>query len=166
MYFALVVQLLCCVWLFATSWTEGCQVPLFFTISWSLLISGPLSWWCNPTISSSATRFSFAFNLSQHQGLFQRAGTSHQWPKYWRFSISPCNEYSGLIPLRIDWFDLFAIQGTLLLQHHNSKASVLRHSAFFIVQLTYVHDYWKNHSFDYMDLCQQSNVCFLICCLG
>ena len=55
MYFAAVVQLLCCVRLFATPWTAGCQVPLFFTISWSLLISGPLSWWCHPTVSSSAT---------------------------------------------------------------------------------------------------------------
>ena len=109
--------------------------------------------------------FSFAFKLSQHQGLFQRVGTLHQWPKYWRFSLSPCNEYSGWIPFRIAWFDLFVIQGTLLLQH-NSKASVLRHSAFFMVQLISVHDYWKNHSFDYTDLCRQSNVCFLIYCLG
>ena len=60
------------------------------------------------------------------------------WPKYWSFSfsISPSNEYSGLISFRIDWFDLLAVQGTLksLLQHHNSKASILRRSAFFIVQ--------------------------------
>ena len=76
-------------------------------------------------------------------------------PKYWSFSISPSNEYSGLISFRIDWFDVLAGQGTLksLLQHHSSKASILQHSAFFIVQLS--HPYWKNHSFDYMDLCQQ-----------
>ena len=64
-----------------------------------------------------------------------------RWPKYWsfRFSISPSNEYSGLISFRIEWFDLFAVQGTLknLLQHHNSKASILWHSAFFIVQLSH-----------------------------
>ena len=64
-----------------------------------------------------------------------------RWPKYWGFSfgISPPNEYSGLIFLRMDWLDLLAVQGTLksLLQHHNSKASVLRHSAFFILQLSY-----------------------------
>ena len=64
-----------------------------------------------------------------------------RWPKYYSFSfsISPSNEYSGLISLRIDWFDLFAVQGTLksLLQHHNLKASILRHSAFFLVQLSY-----------------------------
>jgi len=64
-----------------------------------------------------------------------------RWPKYWsfNFSISPFNEYSGLISFRMDWLDLLAVQGTLksLLQHHSSKASVLRHSAFFIVQLSY-----------------------------
>ena len=66
-----------------------------------------------------------------------------RWPKYWSFSfnISPSSEYSGLIPFRIDWFDLLAIQGTLkiLLQHHSSKASVLQCSAFFIVQLSHPH---------------------------
>ena len=64
-----------------------------------------------------------------------------RWPKYWSlsFSISPSNEYSGLISFRIDWFDLFAVQGTLksLLQHHSSKASIFQHSAFFIVQLSH-----------------------------
>ena len=65
------------------------------------------------------------------------------WPKYWSFSfnISPSNEYSGLISFRIDWFDLLAVQGTLksLHHHHSSKASILRHSAFFIVQLSHPH---------------------------
>ena len=64
-----------------------------------------------------------------------------RWPKYWSFSfsISPSNEYPGLISFRIDWFDLLKVQGTLksLLQHHSSKASILQHSAFFIVQLSY-----------------------------
>ena len=73
-----------------------------------------------------------------------------RWPKYrtFSFSISPSNEYSGLISLRVDWVDLLAVQGTLksLLQHHSSKASVLRCSAFFIVHLS--HLYVKNHSFD------------------
>ena len=82
----------------------------------------------------------FAFNLSQHQGLCQ--GALHiMWPKYWsfRFSISPSNEYSGLISLRMDWCDLLAVQETLksLLQHHSSKASILRCSAFFMVQLSH-----------------------------
>ena len=64
-----------------------------------------------------------------------------RWPKYWSFifSISPSNDYSGLISFRVDWLDLLAVQGTLksLLQHHGSKASILRHSAFFIVQLSH-----------------------------
>ena len=77
-----------------------------------------------------------AFNLVQHQGLFQRVSSSHRWPKYWSFSfnISPSSKYSGLISFRIDRFDLLAIQGTLksLLQHHSSNTSILRHSVFFI----------------------------------
>ena len=62
-----------------------------------------------------------------------------RWPKYWSFSISPTNEYSGLISFRMDWFDRLAVQGTIksLLQHHSSKASILWHSAFFIVQLSH-----------------------------
>src|SRR5574337_1017401 len=64
-----------------------------------------------------------------------------RWPKYWSFSfnISPCNEHPGLISFRMDWLDLLAVQGTLksLLQHHSSKASILRCSAFFIVQLSH-----------------------------
>ena len=62
-----------------------------------------------------------------------------RWPKYWSFSISPSNEYSGLISFRMDWFDLFAVQGTLKshLKHHSSKASILWHSAFFMVQFSY-----------------------------
>ena len=84
-------------------------------------------------------------------------------PKYWSFSfnISPSNGYSGLISFRMDWLDLLAVQGTLksLLQHHSSKASILWCSVFFIVQLSHPYvDYRKNHSFDYTDLCWQSNV--------
>ena len=63
----------------------------------------------------------------------------NRWPKYWSFSISPSNEHSGLIPFRMDWLDLLAVQGTLksLLQHYSSKTSILWHSAFFIVQLSH-----------------------------
>ena len=77
------------------------------------------------------------------------------------FSISSSNEYSGLISFGIDRLELLAVQGMLksLLQHHSSKASILRCSAFFISStLTSIHDYWKNHSFDKTDLCWQSNV--------
>ena len=111
-----------------------------------------------------------ALNLSQHQDLSNESTLRIGWPKYWSFSfsISPSNEYSGLISFRIDWFDLLDVQGTFksLLQHHNSKVSTLWHSAFLMVQLTSIHDYWKNHSFDYMDLCWQWCLCFLTCCLG
>ena len=72
------------------------------------------------------------------------------WPMYWSFSfsISPSNEYSGLISFRMDWLDLLIVQGTLmsLLQQHGSKASFLRCSAFFIAQLSSICNYWKNHS--------------------
>ena len=94
-----------------------------------------------------------------------------RWPKYWSFSlsISPSSEYSGLISFRIDWLDPLAVQETLsLLQHHNSKASILQHSAFFMAQLSHPHmttgktialTRW---TFVSKDLC----LCFLICCLG
>ena len=82
-----------------------------------------------------------ALNLSQHQGLSSESALHIRWPRYWSFSfnISPTNEYSGLISFGIDWFDLLAVQGTLknLLQYHISKASVLRHSPFFIAQLSH-----------------------------
>ena len=82
-----------------------------------------------------------SFNSSQYQGLSDESALRIRCPKYWSFSfnISPCNEHTGLISFRMDWLDLFAVQGTLksLLQHHRSKASVLRHSAFFIIQLSH-----------------------------
>ena len=84
-----------------------------------------------------------------------------RWPKYWSFSISPSNEYSGLISFRMDWLDLLAVPGTLksLFQHHSSKASILWRSAFFIDQLSQTYmTTGKNHSFDQTDLCWQSNV--------
>ena len=78
--------------------------------------------------------------------------SSHQVPKYWSFSfnIRPSNEHPGLISFRMDWLDLLAVQGILksLLQYHSSKAPILWHSAFFIVQLSSIYDHWKNHSLD------------------
>ena len=85
-----------------------------------------------------------------------------RWPEFWifSFSISPSNEHSGLISFRMDWLDLLAVQGTLksLLQHHSSKTSISALSFLYSPILTSVHDYWKNHSLDWMDLCWQSNV--------
>jgi len=88
------------------------------------------------------------------------------WPKNWSFSfsISTSNEYSGLLSFRMDGFDLFAVQGTLksILQHHSSKINSLALSLFYDPTLTSIHDYWKSHSFDKMDICRQSDLCFLI----
>ena len=80
-----------------------------------------------------------AFNVSQYWSLFRGVSSLHQVAKVLEFSISPSNEYSGLISFRMDWLDLLGVQGTLksLLQHHSSKASILWRSAFFIVQLSH-----------------------------
>ena len=121
-----------------TSWTAAHQASLSITNSQSLL---RLSWLCNPTISSSDVPFSSCPQSFPASGSFPMSYLGIRWPKYWSFSfsISPSNEYSGLTSFRINWLDLFAVQGTLksLLQHHSSKASILRHSAFFIVQLSH-----------------------------
>ena len=100
--------------------------------------SCPWSWWCHPTISSSVFRHPLLLLPSMFPSIrifSNESALCIRWPKYWRFgfSTSPSNEYSGLISFRIDWFDLLVVQGTLnsLLQHHNSKALILRCSAFF-----------------------------------
>ena len=104
-----------------------------------------------------------AFNFPSIR-IFSNESVLHiRWPKYWSFSfsISPSNEYLGLISFGIDWLDLLAVQGTLksLLQPHSSKASIPQCSRFlYNPTLTSIYDYWKNYSFDYMDLCWQSNV--------
>ena len=145
------------------TWGHGLQhdrLPCPSPSPGACLNSCPLSQWCHPTISSSVVPFSSclqSFPASQSFPVSQSA-LCIRWPKYWSFSfsINPSNEYSGLISFRIDWFDLLAVQGTLnsLLQHYISKASILQLSVFFMVQtVTSIHDYWKNHSFNYMGLC-------------
>ena len=94
-----------------------------------------------------------------------------RWPEYWSFSfgISPSKEYSGLISLRIDWFDLLAVQGILksLLQTPQFKTiSSLALNLLYGPILTSIHDYWKVYSLHCMNLCRQWCLCFLICCLG
>ena len=122
--------------------------------------SCPLHWWYQT--SHLLTPSSPAFNLSPHQGLFQCVCIT--WPKYWSFSfsISPSNEHSGFISLKIDWFDLLTVQGTLrsLLQHHSSKASILQRSAFFMVQLSqpYVTTRQTIALTNYRHLCWQRHV--------
>ena len=125
--------------LFVIPWTVVCQASLSLSISRSLtksmfiasvMPSNHLILWCPlfllPSIFPSFRDFS------------NESSFRIRWPKYWSFSISPSSEYSGLISLKIDWFDLLAVQGTFrsLLQHHSSKASILWHSAFFMVQLS------------------------------
>ena len=134
------VQLLSSVQGFVNPWTIAHQAFLSFTISRVCSNSGPLIQYCHPAISSSVVPFSFCFNLSQHR-VFSNEWTFHiRWLKYWSFSISPSNEYSGLISFRINWFDLLALQGTLksLLEHLSSKASILQHSSFFMVHLSHL----------------------------
>ena len=103
------------------------------------------------------------FNLSQHQGLFQWLNSSHLAAKELQlpFHYQPFQWISQLTSFKIEWFDLLSDQGTLksLPTHHSSKASILQRSAFFMgPTLKSIHDYWKNHSFDYMNLCWQSDV--------
>ena len=104
--------------------------------------SWPSSQWCYPTIPSSVIPFSTHLQSLPAWGSFLVEPVLHiRWPRYcsFRFSTSPSNESSGLISFRMDWLDLLAVQGTLksLLQHHSSKASNLRRSAFFTVQLSH-----------------------------
>ena len=109
--------------------------------------SCPLNWWCHPTLSSSVVPFSSCLQSFPASGSFPMSQV------YWSFSfsISPSNEYSGLISFRIDWLDLLAVQGTLksLLQHHNSKSiNSSVHCFLYSPTLISIRDYWKNHSFD------------------
>ena len=104
--------------------------------------SCPLSWWCHPTISSSVVPFSRLQSFPASVRVFSDESVLRsRWPKYWSFSFSirPSNEYSGLISFGMDLLDLLAVQGALksLLQHHSPKASILRCSAFFIIQLSH-----------------------------
>ena len=136
------VQSLSHVWLFATPWTAACQASLSITNSQSLLklMSIELVVPSNHLIPCRPL-FLPPLIFSSIR-VFSNESVLHiRWPKYWSFSfsVSPSNEHSGLISLRMDWLDLLAVQGTLksLLQHHSSKASILRCSAFFIVQLSH-----------------------------
>ena len=158
--------------LFVTPWTAACQASLSVNNSQSLLKlmsielvmpSNHLILCCPlllpPSVFPSIRVFS------------NESALRIRWPKYWSFSfsISPSNEYSGLISFRIDWLDLLTVQSTLkrLLQHHSSKASVLCHSAFFIVQLS--HPYMttgKTIALTGWTSVSKVMLCFLISCLG
>ena len=134
------VQSLSCVWLFAIPWIAARQASLSITNSQSLLKLVPIQLVMPSSHLILSSPSPPAANPSQHQGLFQWVSSSNEVAKYWSFSfsISPSSEHPGLISFRMDWLDLLAVQGTLksLLQHHSSKASILRCSAFFTVQLS------------------------------
>ena len=159
------VQSLSLVWLFVTPWITARQASLSITNSWSLLklmsiesvmASNHLILYCPllllPSIFPSIRVFSTGSALHI------------RWRKYWsfNFNLSPCNEHPGMISFRMDWLDLLAVEETLksILQHHNSKASVLQCSAFlwYNSQQSCIHDSWEIHSFDCMDLCWHRDV--------
>ena len=135
------VQLLSCVRLFATPWTAACHVSLSFTIFWSffkpmflesMMPSNHLIL-CSPLLLPS---------IFPSIRVFSNESAIHIWElKYWSFSISHSNEYSGLIFFRINWLNLLSVQGTLksLLQHRNLKAAILWCTAFFMVQLSHLY---------------------------
>ena len=112
----------------ATPWTAAHQTLLSSTVSWNLLRFVSIESVMLSNYLILYYPFLFLPSIFPSIRVFSKESAIQiRWPKYWcsRFSISPCNEYSGLISFRIDWFDLLAVQGTLKSQHHNSKASVL-----------------------------------------
>ena len=152
------VQLISLIQLFATQWTAACQSCLSFTVYLSLIklmcielvIPSNYLTLCHPLF--------FLPSIFPRIRVFSNELILYiKQPKYWSFifSISPSNEYSELISFRIDCFDVFA--PVFFCQESSPapqfKTSILRHSGFFMVQLTSIYDYWKNHSFDYTDLC-------------
>ena len=147
-----------------TSWTAARQASLSIAISQSLLKLMSIE------LVMPSNHFILCRPLLLLPSIFpsirvysDESALRIRWTEYWcfSFSVSPSNEYSGMISFKIDWFDLLGVQGTLksLFQHHSSKASILQHSAFFIVQLS--HPYMttgKNIALTITDLCWQSNV--------
>ena len=164
------VQLLSRIRLFATLWTTSDQASLTITNNHNLLrltsieeemLSNHLILCCLPFLLPS---------IFPSIRVFCDESVHHKRrPKYWSFSFSfsPSNEHSGLISFRIDWLDSIAVQATLMsLPHkHSSKASSSVLSFHYSPTLTSIHDKWKNHSFDKMDLCRQIRSCLLTRCL-
>jgi len=145
--------------LLGTTWLQHTRLPCLTLLPRVCSNSCLLSQWFHPIISSSAVLFSSCPQSFPISGPFLM---SQLIRKYWcsSFSISLSNEYSELIFFRIDWFDLLAVQGTFksLLQNHNLKALVLWHSAFLMVQLSHPYLTTGKTVFDYIGLCQQSDI--------
>ena len=138
------VQSLSRVWLFVIPRTTACQASLSITNSQSLLKFTSIKSVMPSNHHILHHPLFFLPSIFPSIRVFSNGSVLHiRWPKYWSFSlsISPSNEYSGLISFRMDWFDLLAVQGTLksFLQHHSSKTSVHRHSAFFMAQLSHLY---------------------------
>ena len=136
------VQSLSRVWLFATPWIAARQAFLSITNSQSLLkLMSIESLMPSNHLILCHSLLLLPSIFPSNKVFSNESALRTRWPKYWSFSFSfsPSNEHPGLISFRMDWLDLFAVQGTLkiLLQHHSSKASILRRSAFFRVQLSH-----------------------------
>ena len=166
------VQLLSCVRLFATPWTMARQVYLSITNSRSLPKLIPIESVMPPNHLFLCLPLLLLPSIFPSIRVFSNGSAlCIRWPKYWTFSfnISPSNEHSGLISFRMDCLDLLAVQGTLksLLQHHSSKASILQHSAFFIVQLSHLYrTTGKTIALTRWTFVGKVCICFLICYLG
>ena len=140
LFYFVSVQSLSHFWLSETPWMKHARPPCPSPIPGVHSNSCPLSQWYHPSVSSSVIPFSSHLQSFSIRVFFNESVLRIRLPKYWsfHFTISPSKEYSGLISFRIDWLDLLVVQGTLksLLQHHSSTASILQHSAFFMVQLS------------------------------
>ena len=146
------VQLLSCVWLFVTPWTAIHQASLSINNSWSLLKLMSIESvmpsnhliFCHPLLLPPSIFPSIR--------VFSDESVHIRWPKYWSFSfsISPSNEYSGLISFRMDWLDLLAVQGTLKTSTTPQFKSINSSALSFLYSPTFtsIHNYWQNHSFD------------------
>ena len=138
-YFLVIYQLLSCAQLFVIAWTAGHQASVLHCVQGLLNL---MCIWVNDAIqpSLSLSPSYSSFNLSQHQSLFQWTGSSHQVAKELEIQRQSFQRIFRVDSFRIDWFDLLAIQGTFksLLQYHNSKASILQHSAFFQLSHLYM----------------------------
>ena len=157
------VQSLRCIRPFATPWSATRQASLSIINFWSLLKLMSIESLmpsnhlilCHPLLLPSI--------FPSIKVFFNESALHIRWPKYWSFSfsISPSNDYSKLISFRIDWFDLLAVQQTLKSLSPAPQFKTINSLALSLLygpMLTSIHDYWKNHSFDYTDLCRQGNV--------
>ena len=157
----IVVESISRVRFFATPWTAAHQAPLSFTISQNVLkLMSIESVMLSNHLILCHLLLLLPVAFPSIRVFSNESALCIRWPKYWSFSINPSNEYSGLISLRIDWFDHWDVQGTLKCppksQFKSNNSLVLK--LLYGPTLTFIHDYWKNHSFDYMDFCQQSDV--------